>query len=318
MKYQQPDLREYTLALSRTMISADPTDLLATIHVIGSDSWTQSAHPLHHMRLDGLKLMKKAIVKYRDAQSEDNKKQIEDKKLADEAVITFRLQVSRILIRRHDDSRWGGDRLLQLSALHVKRAVFVFPAKYVSAYHSINQEWSARNLETLKNKQAAWDTNQHDSKYLSTHPTRPETLGVDSVLNQSRMLRLCAKLLYLAVLVPTVDPETHRCTNDNAHQAFKDRVTGRIRTGSLLDQHYHDLSSDCPKILGIARILTSCEHRGEAVLIMSSFPEFLLVLERVSYDPRPCFAKTMTNVPAVLCSAHLEISLMMFVIADIF
>ena len=318
MKRQLPDYRGYTLALSGTMISADPTDLLAAIHVIGSDSWTQSSHPLHDMRLEGLKQMKRAIVRYRDAPSDASKEEL--KKSADEAVKTFRLRLPDMLIRRHDGSRWGrsGDRLLKLSALHVKAVGLSFPAQHVAAYESMIKEWRAQNLALLEKAQMTWDANQHDGRYLSEHPKRPDALRADSVLKQSRMLRLCANLPYLAVLVPAVASQEHHWTNENAQLAFEDKATGRMRRGSLLDQHYCALVDDSPKVLGIARILMSHQHRRSAALIMSSFPEFLLVLERVSHYPRSCVAKAIARVSTFLCSEQLEISLMMFVMANIF
>lgn len=49
--------------------------------------------------------------------------------------------------------------------------------------------------------------------------------------------------------------------------------------GYLLDKNYQRLESSSPKLEDIAKILA--KHQAAPVLIMSSFPEMTLVVERV-------------------------------------
>ena len=52
-------LRIFALALSGTIISADPTDIMAATSAMSSDSWKQKDHPLHDLRPEGLKKKRK-------------------------------------------------------------------------------------------------------------------------------------------------------------------------------------------------------------------------------------------------------------------
>lgn len=98
----------------------------------------------------------------------------------------------------------------------------------------------------------------------------------------------------------------------------QDREFGRIKQGFILDIHYPRLVKDCSKIECIARVLAFQKHRGAAALVMFSFPEFLLVLERVSSYPLLGIASLMVEVQPALCSEHLEILLMMPILTDFF
>ena len=304
MKAQQPDCRPWTLAMSGTMISAFPTDIIGSVSVMSSDSWKKPDHPLHHLRPDGLIAAQKAMTKHVNNPTKDTKNE------ADQAVNIFRLQVANMLMRRHDGSRWEGERLISLPALHSCRAFCPFPAQYRVAYDNMTKTWSAANIELLKEKQATWDQNKHDDKYLKDHPDRPESLRAESVFNLSRLLRLCANLPYLTILVPTIDKEIQRWTNEAVLRKCEDKATGRIKQGCILDQYYAKLVQHCPKLAAIAKILTSPKHLGAAVLIMSSFPEFLLVLERVSHYPLSAVASITMQLHTALRSKRLGLILM--------
>lgn len=88
MKAQLQNLRFYSLALSGTTISADPADIFTAVSVISSESWKQPDHPLHDLRIEGLKQTRRAIVRYRENPSAATKDP------ADQAVKMFRVKVS--------------------------------------------------------------------------------------------------------------------------------------------------------------------------------------------------------------------------------
>lgn len=128
MKTQQPDLRSWVLAMFGTMISSDSTDIQVSVSAMSFDSLNKSDHPLHELRPEGLNQAKRAMMKHINAPGVNTKKE------ADQAVQTFRHLVVNILIRRHDGSRWEGERLIDLPALYSRRVAFVFPVKYIAVY----------------------------------------------------------------------------------------------------------------------------------------------------------------------------------------
>lgn len=202
--------------------------------------------------------------------------------------------------------------------LHSLRVAVDFPAKYVNAYGSMIREWGAKNMERLSEKETHWDANKDDPRYRRLNPDRPKSLQADGVFDQSRLLRLCANLPYLAVIAPTIDPKEHRWTNGKAQKHFQAHDSGRMRPGCILDMHYQLLVKNCPKLVSIEQILTMEKHLEAAALIMSSFPEFLSVCERVSYYSLSDIPSIMMEVYATLCSEHLGISLMVLVLTDFF
>lgn len=131
--------------MSGTIISADPTDILASVSAMTFDSWKKPDHPLHDLHPEGLKQAKRAITRYRDAPG------IFTEEAADQVVKVFRVQAAMMLIRRHGGSRWGeGERLINMLALHPLRVAFVFPAKYVAPYSTMIKDWGVANLERLR------------------------------------------------------------------------------------------------------------------------------------------------------------------------
>ena len=310
MKLQRPDIRPWTLAMSGTIISADPTDLLASVSVISSPSWNDPAHPLHGLRPDGLKEARKVLARYAADPNPTTKDQ------ANQVVNAFRSNLANILIRRHDGSRWNGERLINLPALHSRRVAVKFPSDHVASYQQMFSLWAKANMRDLLHRQQQWDANKHDAKYIKENPDRPTSLRADRVINGSRILRVCANLPYLAQLVPTVGNETQRWTNDEIQKNCQSITTGRIKAGCILDQHYANLVRNCPKLDGIARILSSPRHRGAAALIMSSFPEFLLVAERVSCCLLSIAAVMSMRVHAALRPHSFESFVIMSVLTD--
>lgn len=91
-----------------------------------------------------------------------------------------------------------------------------------------------------------WDANQHDSRFLKANPYRPESLKADGFFNSSRLLRVCANLPHLAILAPTIDVKTLRWTNEQVQKYCQDGATGRMKKGSISDQHYEQLVANCP------------------------------------------------------------------------
>ena len=305
MKSQQPNLRPWTLAMSGTMLTADPTDIIGPVSVISSDTWNTLGHPLHHLRPDGLSAARKLMDKHYRVATEKSKKDVDD------ALSLFRHGVANILMRRHDGSRWNGKRLIDLPLLHSKVVSCPFPEEYSVQYDGMMKTWSTQNLKLLKAKQAKWDLNQHDPQFLKEYPERPTHLRAEKVFHLARLLRVCANLPYLTVLAPTIDNKTMRWTNEDVIRICENTTTGRMKDGCSLDKYFAQIVENCPKLRLIVKILAHPRHKGAAVLIMSSFPEFLLVVERVSHHLLPVVASIPVQVHTALRSKHLVLILTM-------
>ena len=53
-----------------------------------------------------------------------------------------------------------------------------------------------------------------------------------------------------------------------------------MKEGCILDLHYTSIIQDCPKLVKVERLIR--QHKEANILILSHFPEVVLVVERVS------------------------------------
>ena len=308
MKTQQPALRSWTLAMSGTMLTADPTDITGAVSVISSPAWDDPAHPLHHLRPDGLSAAKRTMNRHYRNPTDATTKEVGD------AIRLFKHAVPNILMRRHDGSRWNGKRLIDLPPLHSNIITCRFPDEFKPHFDNLMEVWNEANLTILKKKQAMWDSKQHDSKYMRENPDRPTSLRAESVFSLARLLRVSANLPFLAYLAPKVGEDTMRWTNEDVLRRCENKATGCLLDGCPLDKYYPQLVKDCPKLRLIAKMLA--RHEGAPALIMSSFPEFLLVAERVSHYLSFVVVVAPEQVHIALRSKYLVLTLMMLNLTD--
>lgn len=279
MRTDRPDFHFWLMVMSGTMINSDPLDILAPMDILGDPSWSNPDHPYHHFRREGLQLMARTINKCIEAEDKP-----EAKVELSQTIDRFAEILPRFLIRRHEASFWFGHSLIKLSALRSFRYETAFPVVYESAFAAITTNWQKVVSNKLKEQQDNWDKNQHHAWFLRKNPQRPITVSSNAAFTSARLLRLCSCLPYLAVSSHTHD---QRYTNSAIEASCMDKMNGRMMTNCVLDLDYAILKDTSPKLDNIARILK--KHKGANALIMSSFTEMTLVVERVSLSPHRSF-----------------------------
>ena len=100
---------------------------------------------------------------------------ISDLTLSSVAVLAFAKCLPDILIRRHENSRWFGDRLIELEALHRRKAKADFRVAFTDNYKSIIDKWKDENMKKLQEAQANWDKNPHSQKVQINNDDKPQT-----------------------------------------------------------------------------------------------------------------------------------------------
>lgn len=276
MKQDWPDARGWCVGLSGTIISADPTDIMAPLDIFRSSSWDDSTHPLHNLRPTALRDMKRLIDRAKETEQE------KDQNAAKDAVRVFAARLPNVLIRRHEDSRWYGERLMELPPLNFFEIKVKFPQKYHDAYATMISHWKQQNMTRLLQLQTAWDANRHQQAFLKSHPVRPTELETKSVINTSRMLRVCSDIPHLSVVTGTVPSDVMRWTNEGVIKACMNSADARLKAECPLAICYPDLIKTCTKLRAIEQILSMKKYKTAPALIMSSFPEMTLLIERVS------------------------------------
>lgn len=103
------------------------------------------------------------------------------------------------------------------------------------------------------------------------------TIDVKSIFNAARMLQLSSDLPFLCTIAHEAE---QKFSNEAIQATCQDKVIGHMKKGCILDQYYAQIIEDCPKLQDVDKILR--KHQREGVLILSSFPETTLVVERVS------------------------------------
>ena len=275
MKKDKFDERFWFIVMFDTLLIFDLTNIVVLINIISSSFWKHTKHSYHNLRLEFLKAMRKIIDKFRTIQ--DQTIQEEVKKTID----VFKQLLSTVLIRRHENSRWFEERLLDLKSLHCLRSNSKFFEKYLSKYSQMITNWKKTNLEELKVNQVTWDTRKHDKSYIRSHFERSTSLKSDDVFDIVRMLRLCINLLYLTVADSQLEKKI-RWTNDDVKKTCMKSSTSRLRAKCSLIDIYNELVKNCSKLKAIAQILSNSVHRGMSILIMSIFFEMSMMIKRVS------------------------------------
>lgn len=272
MRTDRPDFHFWLMVMSGTMINSDPLDILAPMEILGDPSWSSPDHPYHHFRPSGLQSMARTINKCIEAKDKP-----EAKVELTQTIDRFADILPHFLIRRHENSSWFGYPLVKLNAIHRFRHETRFPAAYESAFAAIADNWQKVVLKKLKEQQDNWDSNQHHAWFLRKNPQRPTSVSSSAAFTAARLLRLCSCLPNLAVSSHTHD---QKYTNSEIEASCMDKTSGRMVKGCVLDLDYPILRNTSPKLDNIARILK--KHKGANALIMSSFTEMTLVVERVS------------------------------------
>ena len=222
---------------------------------------------------DELKKMGRAIEKSTNCQT-DAKIQA----IAQECIKTFGQTLPKFLIRRHEMSRWNGEPLIRLKQLHQKKINTKFPLKFQAAFANSLEKWRKEDAEQLAERQATWVENCRNSKaYASQHPNKPKTLDAGQVWNSARTLRLVSDLPFLSTIAPA---RRRKWDNIIIQRDCQDTETGQMKPKCILDEHYEDIIQDCPKLIKVEQLII--QHKHENILILSHFPEVLLVVERVS------------------------------------
>lgn len=175
MKAERPSYRFWSVSASETLITADPMDVAAPLALAGSSSWDNSEHPYKKLTTGSLSRMKKAIDNNRE------KNTTEARKLASEAVQTFESLIPKVMIRRHNQSRWFGDRLVDLPKLWRKSAKASFPEEHRASLKTMVAGWQERVNEQLQRMQQSCDEQKHEPAYLRKYPERPTTLKARQV-----------------------------------------------------------------------------------------------------------------------------------------
>lgn len=203
----------------------------------------------------------------------------EPRRAGEEAVETFASLVPNILIRRHEDSRWFGDHLIELEPLYQKKVTVHFPTEYRTAYDSMIRDWKSKQMNVLEAKQAAWESKKNEKGFLDKYPEPPTALDENSVSSQARLLRVCSDIPYLAVVALG---SGMRETNESVLTDCMDIATGRMKVGCLLDDSYKNPIRTCPRLSAIEQILALNDHNQSSTLILSSFSKMTLIVGRVS------------------------------------
>lgn len=149
--------------------SSDLIDIIAPLEIFSASSWTNPENPYHNMRSESLKEMKKVAGKNRESATEETKRETV------RAVGLFSINLPKVLIRRHESSRWFSEHLIELKPLHRFRVTAAFPLRYDDNYESMIAIWKSPNLQKLRPAQDIWDQNIHFSTYRQKHPTRSKT-----------------------------------------------------------------------------------------------------------------------------------------------
>ena len=183
--------------------------------------------------------------------------------LADtEAVIKlFAANLPSVLVHRHEDSRWNGERLFELQPL------FNTPSD------TLVSGWKATNIAALKKAhKKRGDEQQHSAAFREKHPDQPEALDAGNCFPSARMPRVCSDLPFLAKLATSEHPvstsDKFSWTNAGV-EAGRGDSDGLFKPGCFLDIHYDSIFSSSPKLRAMATILR--KHKKKPVVILGSF-----------------------------------------------
>ena len=274
----RPNHRPWFVCLSGTILGSDPEDILGPVCVMSRANWDNTKHPRHAVRPDALRATKRIIVKSR------NDKSVASAAAAKSAVHKFGFVLPCLLIRRHPDSLWFGKRLLDLLPLDSRVARTKFPLKFQKAFQEELAGWKAEQDRILTQRVANYKQKcAADPNFKKKNP-HPPTLNIKEAFSQARLSRVISDLPGLVKIAKFIqDTGTMRWTNDEVEKACEDPSTLRLKKGCPLDRFYKELVQDAPKLKAIKEILRPQgeDTRIKPTLIMSSFPEMLLVLERV-------------------------------------
>ena len=268
--------------MSATLINSDLLDILGATEIIGSAKWNLPDHPFNALSAASLKKMKKEIDK---GQTEtDTERPVPSiLQTASSAIQRFAANLPKILVRRHENSRWFGNRLLELPTLSQHVINVHFPNGFLPFYETMVDDWKAKNLDSLQEAQQAWDKNRHSNAYLRQHPERPGSLDSKDVFSKARMLRVCSNIPYLIKLLSPSNPSStgskFKWTNVGVRSECEG-TKGLLKRGCFLDLYYDSIFSNSPKVKAIGQILK--RHKHSPAVIMTSFPEFILIIKRVS------------------------------------
>lgn len=115
------------------------------------------------------------------------------------------------------------------------------------------------------------------------HNPRPTTIDSGRVFSAAWLLRLCSNLPHLTVVTRAISEEL-RWTNAEKTKSRMNFVTGGLKTGSPLARHYNQIMLHYPRLRVIEKMLSMEIHRDAPAVIISSFVEIILVIERISWS----------------------------------
>ena len=272
MRDSRPDYRFWLMAMSGTIINSDPLDIAAPIDILCDASWNDPNHKYYHFRPAGLRKLANTVARCIG--------KAEARKELTEAIDTFANILPDFLMRRHEMSNWHGHDLVKLEKLHRAKVKTLFPPEFLEAFNSIVTNWKSTILEKLQRRQENWDKNQYLDSFRRNNPERPTAVDSGQAFAAARLLRLCSCLPYLAA---SSHGHEQKWTNNEVEKECMNRSDGRMREGCVLDNDYATLQKTSTKLKAITGLLE--KHKGANVLIMSSFTEMVLVVERVSLFP---------------------------------
>ena len=272
MKTDRPMNRFWFAALSGTILNANPTDIIGPIDIIGSKGWVNTQHPYHSFCEVELKKMGKAVEKSTNDQTDAN-----IQAAAQQCIKTFGRTLPNFLIRRTEMSRWNGEPLIELKPLYQKKINTKFPLKFQAAFANSLKKWAKDKTAELAARQATWAENCRKNHAYAAQNEKPMTVDADRVLGSARTLRLVSDLPFLSTITSARRQKWDNITIQNDCQ---DTETGQMKPKCILDEYYKDIIQDCPKLMKVEQLII--QHKKENILILSHFPEVLLVVERVS------------------------------------